>query len=150
MQHEHHALEPYGVDGSICTSIPILDNLQDTSGAKAFEGLGLLMLPAILGKVKSISKEAVGPLVSLPEGEGFWGNDPYGNIYQITSDTSWFQNTGKPVGGVAGVVIGVSDIDKSIKTGKFRNKSHFVEFAVKKLLEDENKESDEKIIVELE
>jgi hypothetical protein len=59
VQHEHHALEPYGVDGSICTSIPILDNLQDTSGAEAFEGLGLLMLPAILGKVKSISKEVL-------------------------------------------------------------------------------------------
>lgn len=64
--------------------------------------------------VKSQSKETVGQLFSLPEGEGFWGKDPYGNIYQITSDTTWFQNTGKPVGGVAGVVIGVSDIDKSL------------------------------------
>ncbi|NIJ50985.1 VOC family protein [Dyadobacter arcticus] len=64
--------------------------------------------------VKSKSKEAVGPLVKLPEGEGFWGNDPYGNAFQITSDNSWFQKTGKPVGGVAGVVIGVSDIDQSV------------------------------------
>lgn len=64
--------------------------------------------------VKSKSKEAVGPLAELPEGEGFWGNDPYGNIYQVTSDTTWFQNTGKPVGGVAGVVIGVSDVDESL------------------------------------
>lgn len=64
--------------------------------------------------VKAQSKEAVGPLVSLPEGEGFWGNDPYGNIFQITSDTSWFQSTGKPVGGVAGVVVGVTDVQKSI------------------------------------
>ncbi|TDE12538.1 VOC family protein [Dyadobacter psychrotolerans] len=64
--------------------------------------------------VKSKSKEAVGPLSSLPEGEGFWGNDPYGNIFQITSDTSWFQKTGHAVGGVAGVVVGVSDVDKSL------------------------------------
>lgn len=64
--------------------------------------------------VKSKSKHLVGPLTALPEGEGFWGNDPYGNIYQVTSDTSWFQNTGKPVGGVAGVVIGVSNINKSL------------------------------------
>ena len=64
--------------------------------------------------VKSQSKEIVSQLFSLPEGEGFWGKDPYGNIYQITSDTTWFQNTGKPVGGVSGVVIGVSDIDKSL------------------------------------
>jgi hypothetical protein len=59
MQHEHHALEPYSVDGSIRTPIPILDNLQDTSGAEAFEGLGLLVLLSILGQVKSISEEVL-------------------------------------------------------------------------------------------
>jgi catechol 2,3-dioxygenase-like lactoylglutathione lyase family enzyme len=64
--------------------------------------------------LKSQSKETVGPLVTLPEGQGFWANDPYGNTFQVTSDETWFQQTGKPVGGVAGVVVGVSDIDKSI------------------------------------
>jgi molecular chaperone GrpE (heat shock protein) len=57
MQHEHHALKPYGIDGSIRTLIPILDNLQDASRAEALEGLGLPVLLAILGKVKSISKK---------------------------------------------------------------------------------------------
>lgn len=32
----------------------------------------------------------------------------------------------------------VSSILKTVETGKFRNKSHFVEYAVKKLLEEEN------------
>ena len=32
----------------------------------------------------------------------------------------------------------VQDILKSIQTGKFRNKSHVVEYAVKQLLEVEN------------
>ncbi|MCF0051316.1 VOC family protein [Dyadobacter chenwenxiniae] len=64
--------------------------------------------------LKSQSKEAVGPLVALPEGEGFWASDPYGNTFQITSDETWFQQTGKPVGGVAGVVVGVSNIDESL------------------------------------
>jgi len=32
----------------------------------------------------------------------------------------------------------VQDILKTIESGKFRSKSHFVEFAVKKLLEEEN------------
>ncbi|MEK6943546.1 MAG: hypothetical protein AABX00_05775 [Nanoarchaeota archaeon] len=41
----------------------------------------------------------------------------------------------------------VRDIEQSIKSGKFRNKSHFVEYAVKKLLEEEKK-SEEKIIME--
>jgi len=44
----------------------------------------------------------------------------------------------------------VHDIEQSIGTGKFRNKSHFIEYAVKKLLEEEKKseESEEKIIME--
>ncbi|MBI2101209.1 hypothetical protein HYT53_01235 [Candidatus Woesearchaeota archaeon] len=32
----------------------------------------------------------------------------------------------------------VFDILKTIESGRFRNKSHVVEFAVKKLLEEEN------------
>jgi len=40
MQHEHRALEPYGVHGSIRTPVPILDNLQHASGAESFEGPG--------------------------------------------------------------------------------------------------------------
>jgi hypothetical protein len=59
MQHEHHTLEPHCVDRSIRAPIPILDNLQNASGAEALEGLGPLMLLAILRKVKSISKEVL-------------------------------------------------------------------------------------------
>jgi len=40
----------------------------------------------------------------------------------------------------------VHNIENSIKKGKFRNKSHFVEYAVKKLLEEEK----EKLILEVE
>jgi len=32
----------------------------------------------------------------------------------------------------------VFDILRTIESGKFRNKSHFVEFAVKRLVEEEN------------
>ena len=56
----------------------------------------------------------VGPLREFPDGPGFWGGDPYGNAFQITEDASWFGQTDKPVGGVAGVVIGVTDIDKAL------------------------------------
>jgi catechol 2,3-dioxygenase-like lactoylglutathione lyase family enzyme len=65
--------------------------------------------------VSSKSKSEVGPVVSFPEGEGFWGADPYGNLFQVTSDTSWFQKLKHPVGGVAGAIIGVSDMDQSIQ-----------------------------------
>ena len=37
----------------------------------------------------------------------------------------------------------VQDILRTISTGKFRNKSHVVEYAVKKLLEEENRKNAE-------
>ena len=39
--------------------------------------------------------------------------DPYGNIFRVEEDTEVFHRTGHPAGGVKGVLIGVSDIDKS-------------------------------------
>ena len=57
MQHEHRGLEPYCVDGSIRTPIPILRNLQDTSGTKALERFGLLVLLAHLSEVECESKQ---------------------------------------------------------------------------------------------
>lgn len=57
MQHEYRVLELYGIDGSIRASIPVLDNLKDTSRAKAFERLRLLVLSAILCQIKRESKE---------------------------------------------------------------------------------------------
>lgn len=60
-------------------------------------------------------KATVGPLSEFPDGPGFWGVDPYGNAFQITEDTSWFGETDKPIGGVAGVVVGVSDMDAATR-----------------------------------
>lgn len=44
----------------------------------------------------------------------FFVEDPYGNIFQLISCNEVFKNTPAHSGGVAGAVIGVSDIDKSI------------------------------------
>src|ERR1017187_8540825 len=57
MQHENRTLEPHGVDGSIRAPIPILDNLQHAGGTEATERLSLLVLPAILRKVKRESEK---------------------------------------------------------------------------------------------
>lgn len=46
-------------------------------------------------------------------GQTFWVWDPYGNIFQVVEDNSWFKNGTNSSGGVCGVTIGVSDIDKS-------------------------------------
>src|ERR1700719_4741803 len=66
MQHEHRGLEPYCIDGSIGTPVPILRNLQHTSGTKALERLGLLVLLPQLSEVKSKSKQILDLL-----GQGF-------------------------------------------------------------------------------
>ena len=34
----------------------------------------------------------------------------------------------------------IKDIDEALLTGKFRNKSHFIEYAVKRLLDNEKAE----------
>lgn len=60
------------------------------------------------------SKEWVGAIHQLPDGRAFWIADLYGNKIQIAEDTSWFKERGQATGGVAGVVIGVSDMDKAL------------------------------------
>ena len=44
----------------------------------------------------------------------FWVQDRYGNNFQMISDSTWFQNKNKLIGGVSGAVIGVTDIDQSV------------------------------------
>ena len=56
MQNEYRPLE-HRVDGPLRAPIPILENLQDTGGTEASERLSLLVLPAVLRKVKSKSEK---------------------------------------------------------------------------------------------
>ena len=44
----------------------------------------------------------------------FYVTDPYGNRFQIVRGDSWFGNRNTPTGGVCGVMIGVSDIDRAL------------------------------------
>ncbi|EAZ82886.1 VOC family protein [Algoriphagus machipongonensis] len=44
----------------------------------------------------------------------FYLKDPYGNIFEIEENKSWFSQNNDLTGGVSGVVIGVSDTQKSI------------------------------------
>ncbi len=59
----------------------------------------------------------IGELSQTPSGEySFFVEDPNGNLFNIVEGTGWFKDTKHPslCGGVAGTMIGVSDIDKSI------------------------------------
>lgn len=60
--------------------------------------------------------ELISEVVTDPSGNHCFGvKDPYGNIFQVVEFDSWFSNTGALTGGVCGAVIGVSNIDKSLK-----------------------------------
>ncbi len=50
-----------------------------------------------------------------PDGSAaLWVNDPWGNPFQVVKGNSWFSSRNQPTGGVCGVIIGVSDIDKAL------------------------------------
>ncbi|MBK9192118.1 MAG: VOC family protein [Crocinitomicaceae bacterium] len=67
---------------------------------------------------KSKGVKILGELRTTPTGEfNYFIEDPNGNIFNIVKGSGWFKNTKHPshCGGVAGAMIGVSDIEKSLK-----------------------------------
>lgn len=59
--------------------------------------------------------EILTEVAKTPNGMGsFFLKDPFDNIFQVVEDSSWFSENSSPTGGVLGVVIGVSDLEKSI------------------------------------
>jgi len=60
--------------------------------------------------VKLLSELMVGP-----DGrKHFYLEDPYANLIEVIESNSWFQHRKKNLGGVAGCVVGVTDIDKAL------------------------------------
>lgn len=54
--------------------------------------------------------------LSDPAGEKtFFLKDPFGNIFQMVQSGNWFIDEGKVTGGTLGAVIGVTNIEKSLK-----------------------------------
>lgn len=45
----------------------------------------------------------------------FFVKDLYGNIFQVISDDNWFKKTGKLTGAIAGAIVGVTNIENSLK-----------------------------------
>jgi len=67
---------------------------------------------------KSNGADIIGDLNKAPNGEhSFFVKDPNGNIFNIVEGKGWFRSTKHPskCGGVAGTMIGVSDIEASLK-----------------------------------
>lgn len=61
-------------------------------------------------------KLKVSEVVTDPEGRAhFFVTDPYNNIFQVIESDNWYANEKKNTGSVYGAIIGVTDIEKSIK-----------------------------------
>ena len=63
---------------------------------------------------KSRNLNLIGKVYKDPVGKDTcFVKDPYGNIFQLVEYSTWFKNENKLTGGVAGSIIGVSDIEKA-------------------------------------
>ena len=84
-------------------------------------------LGILIAKVKTADIEAayntfinkgldvISEILIAPTGQKhFFMKDPYGNLFQLEQDDYVFVNEKKTTGGANGVIIGVSDIDKSL------------------------------------
>lgn len=66
--------------------------------------------------LKSQGVDVLGEIVKAPNQQAhFFVRDPFGNIFQVIENDYIFTKTPAFTGGVLGAIIGVSDIDKSLK-----------------------------------
>ncbi len=85
--------------------------------------LGILVTKMKCKNVQSLyfelqkkNAQVLGELVSDPNGnQHFFVQDPWGNVFQMVSSDSWFKHEKHLSGGVYGAIVGVSDIDESMK-----------------------------------
>jgi catechol 2,3-dioxygenase-like lactoylglutathione lyase family enzyme len=64
--------------------------------------------------LKQNSVKILGEISKDPWGkEHFFIEDPYGNIFEIVQFDQWFKNEKSTTGGIGGVIIGVSDIERA-------------------------------------
>jgi catechol 2,3-dioxygenase-like lactoylglutathione lyase family enzyme len=54
-------------------------------------------------------------MTTLENNQTFWVKDSFGNLFQVVNGNSFFKNKSYMMGGVAGAMIGVSDMDKAIR-----------------------------------
>ncbi len=67
-------------------------------------------------RLKSNGVNIVRGIQQSPDGrKHFYVIDPFENIFEITESKSWFKEDRAVTGGVAGCVIGVTDVDKALK-----------------------------------
>src|SRR5262249_52298654 len=73
-------------------------------------------IEAAYNRLKSNGVNLVNSIQQSPDGRRhFYVIDPFENIFEIIESKSWFKKNGAVTGGVAGCVIGVTDVNKALK-----------------------------------
>jgi catechol 2,3-dioxygenase-like lactoylglutathione lyase family enzyme len=73
-------------------------------------------LDACYAHLQSNGAELLGSITDDPAGrKHFFVKDPYGNHFEITESDDWFARGMLHTGGPSGVIVGVSDMDRSLK-----------------------------------
>jgi len=75
-------------------------------------------VPQTYAYMQAKGADLVSEVAAAPDGSlSFFVKDPNGNLFQVVEGQGWFSDTGHPsrCGGVAGSIIGVSNMDASIK-----------------------------------
>lgn len=77
--------------------------------------LGIFAVKMKSGNVEKLAESLGCKTYQSPSGSQVaWLKDPYGNQLQLVPDNSWFKQKADHTGGVLGVIIGVSDMEKSL------------------------------------
>lgn len=73
-------------------------------------------IQAAYERLKSNGVKFLSAVESSPDGrKHFYLIDPFDNIFEVVESKSWFRKDRAVTGGVAGVVIGVTNVDKALK-----------------------------------
>ena len=73
-------------------------------------------IQATYNELKTAGTKIMGEITSTPTGKKhFFVHDPWGNLFEIVEDDVWFGRGLKHTGGPIGMIIGVSDVEKSIQ-----------------------------------
>jgi catechol 2,3-dioxygenase-like lactoylglutathione lyase family enzyme len=123
--HKRHAILAINIKGG--GGFEIWQYTSRTPQPPAFEpqlgDLGLFCAKIKTDKIqstfndfKATDAKVLGDISENPTGKKhFYLRDPFGNYFEIIEDNDWFARGLRHTGGPVGVVVGVSDIDRSIR-----------------------------------
>ena len=122
--HDRHAV--LAINGNGGGGFEIWQYTSRTPQAPNFE-VQLGDLGTFVAKIKSKNVEKshaehaaqnfkISPLTKMPNGEStYFITDPYSNIFQVVGATNWFRDAKGLNGGPYGAIIGVSNMEKSMR-----------------------------------